>query len=1799
MPPSRRDEVSGWASQLLAHDELDAVQRQTLVAAVTDCARALPYALLDERQSAAFADALCWAAAWDDDASQGNHEAIRSAAKSLAYDAVRDRTVANLNVTADAHAQLGRQTRDDEAARSTGSPAVATTTAVAGVTPNLRLSRPLEGPGEAAGAASPRTDVAPPVLPDRAAVEASGAPVAGALQSLVIFATPDKREENAQLLTELLTGQHPSDSEAWGRLAFIIGVYARNFPVHEMSKLHVLRLWDATRWAVWYEYWFREKSLSSRINQLVGLLQRLPAGLAAEMVARAGGELRTVLTLARPKAVSEIAEYLQAADLDTPLAHLLLAEARERRSTVAVTPKLAGAAASVGHQPSPVSPVAPALVVQRTRELLDRRLTRAEAADAIKEVWGYLDPQHDEANRGRLQRAVQGDARPMADLVAHACQSAEWRLRRRAAVGEDDVRTLCALALHAAGYSGDRTPGLLKVVSIYGLDLLNSGALGVEGYANLVAAVCEAVPESGDRIVEHAVEEGIRQLDDPRGGHDADTLQAWAAAGVAWIPVADPALISRFVATLDRRDIEESIALLLLRKAAATAEEASDDGLAFLSAPEREVFEKHYRRARVYEIAELLAAHEASILETLSASLASPAFSEYRPPTKSVTVNQGKQSHRFVDLKRMALSGNAAEAREARDAFARAAAGRKEWERRTLREWRVYAAMQVDVFDAIPEWLEAFNSKTASLEEQWNLSVFHAGQREYATALTFLQPSVSAVRSSYEYLVFACYLAIQVVLRDPTSADAERARTFLIENLRGVLAPEAQLLWIVLANRHRDGTDVMQFSDAIRTHRTLCDTPLVLPPANLSGYPEDFAERVARLEPLKDELRRLKMTKTWRLWLNDVLAIQSNERWFQVWDWAASACEEDGDINAAVIVLRRIARSTLRDYNVQRGQSDEARKLYREKRVRFLLRVLIRLCELARKHDRDNLLKEIVEEYVKPVKELLEPKGQNRTLHGHLQGLLPVMPEPDPGQGPLLPPGPDALWGQLGFVMADISGIKDLDGHLRHRIENALDIYPGGIPRGRPVAEALRGAVSTIWGLGNLGGTAEGMPDMLDSLAASLDRTARDVERLDLTSLRVLTSMMMRVVRSFAEESCSPPVPAVVLQEEWIGYPSDTESSSVVVDLSFPGPGVARNVSVWMSWDRDSDARFETVGLAELAPGHSQCLSLPSRRQAQDDGAHTPVEATVFLQYDWSFMNRVQRELTLAVPVSDFVGFLAHRHIGTQEFPDPFVVDGPLTRSDVQTSLFQGRVREIDEVRRMFAGPTFPNAPLCFYGIRRTGKTSLLRRIDAELDHLGVFPVEVSLNGIVASVLNQEQVFGSFFAYVQRAVNARYPEVAFAPNIPTNHLNPLMLVDDFFDGLVAAFADRGRVVLLLDEFQVLIAAAGEPLLDSLRPVCERAELGLIVFANQGQDLMINMPGQLALQSRRVDFLSATETADAVRAPLELLGVSSPPSTLSCLYDYTAGHPNFTMKLAKIGLATLNVEHRNVLSRNDIENAAKEVLRSSGLFTTSWFSNKNLTSAEEDAAIKFAKIGDVGIGIAVEDDRLSEFDDNILRILDRKLVLQASGGRIKVRGRLLAEYLRGLIGGIKPPAPPAGATDRVGLFIDLENVVRHIPPGVSFHDAGLAMQQYAAKFGEVKVRFAVAAPWNIQDWHEVKLGLESSGIRVSEVSSRLRERGVSKANLADMYLNDQINEEVDDKELTTIVIATGDKDFLGMIEKYFDRSIHVQMLGGAAGSTARLYTDLAKERRRHAYALGRLESDFDVAFLEDLLVPAKP
>src|SRR5262249_31926771 len=155
-----------------------------------------------------------------------------------------------------------------------------------------------------------------------------------------------------------------------------------------------------------------------------------------------------------------------------------------------------------------------------------------------------------------------------------------------------------------AGYTGDRTPGVLRAVKLYGLYLLGSGAPGVDGYAQLVEVTCQEFPEAREHIIEQALAEGIQQFDDQQLGAAAEPVRAWRPAAPAWSSLADRTALSRFVAALERRGVEESADLLLLRKAVATAEGAAEDSLSFLSASDRAAFDEYCRRGSANEIAD-------------------------------------------------------------------------------------------------------------------------------------------------------------------------------------------------------------------------------------------------------------------------------------------------------------------------------------------------------------------------------------------------------------------------------------------------------------------------------------------------------------------------------------------------------------------------------------------------------------------------------------------------------------------------------------------------------------------------------------------------------------------------------------------------------------------------------------------------------------------------------------------------------------------------------------------------------------------------------------------------------------------------------------------------------------------------------------------------------------------------------------------------------------------------------------------------------------------------------------------
>ena len=438
------------------------------------------------------------------------------------------------------------------------------------------------------------------------------------------------------------------------------------------------------------------------------------------------------------------------------------------------------------------------------------------------------------------------------------------------------------------------------------------------------------------------------------------------------------------------------------------------------------------------------------------------------------------------------------------------------------------------------------------------------------------------------------------------------------------------------------------------------------------------------------------------------------------------------------------------------------------------------------------------------------------------------------------------------------------------------------------------------------------------------------------------------------------------------------------------------------------------------------------------------------------------------------------------------------------------------------------------------------------------------------------------------------------PPVPETHPNPVLLVEDFFARLCDCFGGGRRVVVLLDEYQFLLMGPnGEPVLDSLRPVHERGS-GVHRLPNQGLDPMNRTGTQLGLRSVRVDFLKEAEVGRLVENPLSPLGVYVHPSARREMFTLAVGHPNFSAWLASGALNRLNLDHRNVVTVTHVTASASDILNHSSAFATSWFSNQNITASEAEIAIRLAKEDNsyTGLEHGQAGSRLG-LTTEVARDLEAKRVVEFKAPNLRIRGRLLWEYLRGQVSIGEVPPAPSGSTDSVGLFVDLENLRPHKPANVSYYEFGKKLISYAATLGDLQSRWIAIASWNTgEDWDRVKADLYNAGFLIAQEPATLAPAAARRSGTRrTSFLTSTVYDELADKGLTRIVIVTGDGDFLMLVNALLDKwNVSVRLISGDQTSRARGYLALAGEKRAVAVANGLQphEASFDTLLLSDLL-----
>lgn len=174
--------------------------------------------------------------------------------------------------------------------------------------------------------------------------------------------------------------------------------------------------------------------------------------------------------------------------------------------------------------------------------------------------------------------------------------------------------------------------------------------------------------------------------------------------------------------------------------------------------------------------------------------------------------------------------------------------------------------------------------------------------------------------------------------------------------------------------------------------------------------------------------------------------------------------------------------------------------------------------------------------------------------------------------------------------------------------------------------------------------------------------------------------------------------------------------------------------------------------------------------------------------------------------------------------------------------------------------------------------------------------------------------------------------------------------------------------------------------------------------------------------------------------------------------------------------------------------------------------------------------------------------------------------------------------------------RVGIFIDYENIARFIPRATDIEEVGRTLATYAASFGTLVCQWASASPQNLSNLADVRGGLEAAGFRV-RLPRRELQFSPSKKNLADFALLECLSEAAASERPDIYLIVSGDRDYYERICSLLDTGHTVRLLASTESQHLSLrYRELEQQRERARQEAGHCERDFFIDDLEEVLCP---
>lgn len=190
----------------------------------------------------------------------------------------------------------------------------------------------------------------------------------------------------------------------------------------------------------------------------------------------------------------------------------------------------------------------------------------------------------------------------------------------------------------------------------------------------------------------------------------------------------------------------------------------------------------------------------------------------------------------------------------------------------------------------------------------------------------------------------------------------------------------------------------------------------------------------------------------------------------------------------------------------------------------------------------------------------------------------------------------------------------------------------------------------------------------------------------------------------------------------------------------------------------------------------------------------------------------------------------------------------------------------------------------------------------------------------------------------------------------------------------------------------------------------------------------------------------------------------------------------------------------------------------------------------------------------------------------------------------------------PVEPAVTRTRRVGLFVDYENIclIRWIRfSGMSAHQIGEVLNNYAEDQGQVVFRCACVHPAKVPDYRAIKADLLQLGYSIKKPGdgdTRELKKDTSQKNQSDHVLIRQMNVESRTSHPDIFLIVSGDGDYYEHIEDLIEQGYEVRMCASFSDMhlsnqyrrlTQKYGPDAKREEGKGMFAIDNLDTLFQL------------